>query len=138
MHERAVSTASKAIKWNPLYSEAYFTRGLALLALGKKEEADADFAKALSISRSTTCWTYCHMYANSGEPTCEGFAPRMKLSESLDWLSESDDVPSPTASSTSSESESENEEEGEDEQDEDGPQRMSDGEDSGHDDMDVY
>ena len=78
--------SSCAIKWKPTYSEAHFTRGLALLALGRKEEANLDFKEALELSRDSSVWLYCHMYASSGSPTHEGFAPRQRAPNSLEWL----------------------------------------------------
>ncbi len=70
----------------PTYSEAHFTRGLALLALGRQEEANRDFERALLLSRESSVWLYCHMYASSGDPSHEGFAPRQRAPNSLEWL----------------------------------------------------
>jgi tetratricopeptide (TPR) repeat protein len=86
MHEYAIKYLNCAIKWKPTYSEAHFTRGLALLALGRREEANRDFERALQLSRESSVWLYCHMYASSGNPTHEGFAPRQRAPNSLEWL----------------------------------------------------
>ena len=61
LHNRAVRAANNALKWKPDYGEARFTRGLCLLALGKKDEAQEDFERALSQSRESSVWSYCHM-----------------------------------------------------------------------------
>ena len=78
LHDRAILTLNKALKWKPDYGEALFTRGLCLLASGREAEAQSDFERALSLSRAGSVWSYCHMYASSGEPSCEGFAPRAR------------------------------------------------------------
>lgn len=92
--ERAVATVDKALKWKPSYCEAHFTRGLALLALDREAEANAAFEEALRLSRESSVWTYCHMYASSAEPSSEGLKPRQRPPEHMDWLSESESVSS--------------------------------------------
>ena len=84
LHERAVRCIDKALKWKPDYGEAYFTRGLALQELGRIDEATESLEKALAVSRGSDVWTYCHMYANSGEPCTEGFAPRQRPPDGLE------------------------------------------------------
>lgn len=93
LHDFAVRLAGYAIRWKPTYSEAYFTRGLSLLALGRKAEAQEDFEKALCLSRASSVWSYVHMYSTSGEPCCEGFAPRQQPPASgCEWI---DDITEP-------------------------------------------
>lgn len=73
MFERAVQATTQAILWNEKYGECYFTRGLAYAGLGKKEEAEKDFATALKITREAedSIYSYCHMYATGSELSSE-------------------------------------------------------------------
>ena len=50
MYEEAIQDFSKAIEFNPKYSNAFNNRGLAKSSIGKKLEAIEDFSKAIEFS----------------------------------------------------------------------------------------
>lgn len=48
--EQAVNAFTEAVRLNPEYYQAYNNRGVALEGLGKTDQADLDYRKALELS----------------------------------------------------------------------------------------
>ena len=48
-YDKAISVYNTAVRLNPNYALAYNNRGIAYLAQGKNDQAQADFAKARQL-----------------------------------------------------------------------------------------
>jgi Flp pilus assembly protein TadD len=74
MYEDAIESFSKAIKSQPDYDEAHYGLACSCMAMGRAEEAEAEFRKALEINGSHagahSDLGNCYLYCGRPDPNC--------------------------------------------------------------------